>query len=196
LDKQHTKHKKTVNVLWDTDDDFDFRIFSDPFSLEEAIRKKDKDGYTARMTAGFCWPWSKKANPDGSLVKDVVIEDYKRPWNANPKTTGLSSDIPKSNLWASDPNGIDQVGCVYTAQGFEFDYVGVIFGLDLVYDFDKGRWLGNKNESEDYVVKRSKDKFLKLVKNTYRVLLSRGMKGCYVYFMDKDTERFFKSRIG
>ncbi|MFW6048192.1 MAG: DNA/RNA helicase domain-containing protein, partial [Candidatus Natronoplasma sp.] len=109
--------------------------------------------------------------------------------------TGLASDIPKSNLWASDPNGIDQVGCVYTAQGFEFDYVGVIFGLDLVYDFDKQRWVGNKDVSEDYVVKRSKDQFLDLVKNTYRVLLSRGMKGCYVYFMDKDTERFFKSRI-
>jgi len=187
--------KKTANVLWDSDEDFDFRIFPDPFSLEEAIREKEEEGHTARMTAGFCWPWSKEANPDGSLVKDVVIGDYKRPWNANPKATGLASDIPKSNLWASDPNGIDQVGCVYTAQGFEFDYVGVIFGLDLVYDFDKQQWVGNKDESEDYVVKRSKDQFLDLVKNTYRVLLSRGMKGCYVYFMDKDTERFFKSRI-
>jgi len=87
------------------------------------------------------------------------------------------------------------VGCIYTAQGFEFDYAGVIFGRDLVYDFDAQEWRGNKQHSEDAVVKKSKDRFTDLVKNTYRVLLSRGLKGCYVYFMDKDTERFVKSRM-
>ena len=107
----------------------------------------------------------------------------------------LAPNIPKSNLWAYDPNGMDQVGCVYTAQGFEFDYAGVIFGNDLVYDFDKQTWKGQPENSADTVVRRSKDTFLELVKNTYRVLLSRGMKGCYLYFVDKDTERFFKSRI-
>ena len=107
----------------------------------------------------------------------------------------MAPGIPKSNFWAYEPNGIDQIGCIYTAQGFEFDYVGVIFGNDLVYDFDEQAWKGHPENSADNVVKRSKDKFVDLVKNTYRVLLSRGMKGCYVYFMDKDTERFFKSRI-
>jgi DUF2075 family protein len=105
---------------------------------------------------------------------------------------------PTSRLatsWATDPNGIDQIGCVYTAQGFEFDYAGVIFGKDLVYDFDQQEWIGNKKCSADTVVKGSKDRFADLVKNTYRVLLSRGLKGCYVYFMDKDTERFIKSRM-
>ena len=94
-----------------------------------------------------------------------------------------------------DSNGINQIGCVYTAQGFEFDYAGVIFGNDLVYDFDEQKWKGNSQNSADGVFKRSKEKFADLVKNTYRVLLSRGMKGCYIYFMDKDTARFFKSRI-
>ena len=100
-----------------------------------------------------------------------------------------------AELWAHDPNGINQVGCVYTAQGFEFDYIGVIFGRDLGYDLDKQTWVGRPDELADSVVKRSKGQFLELVKNVYRVLLSRGLKGCYVYFMDKDTERFFKSRL-
>ncbi|HTY39309.1 MAG TPA: DNA/RNA helicase domain-containing protein, partial [Bacteroidota bacterium] len=72
---------------------------------------------------------------------------------------------------------------------------GVIWGEDLVYDLDKQRWVGHPEHSEDSVVRRSKDNFGELVKNTYRVLLSRGMKGCYVCFVDKDTERFVKTRI-
>ena len=107
----------------------------------------------------------------------------------------MAPGIPKANIWAYDPNGINQIGCVYTAQGFEFDYVGVIFGLDLRYDLDGQQWRGYKENSHDFVVKRSGDQFMNLVKNTYRVLLSRGMKGCYVHFMDRDTERFFRSRI-
>jgi DUF2075 family protein len=73
--------------------------------------------------------------------------------------------------------------------------VGVIFGKDLVYDFEKQEWQGNKEYSEDTVVRGSKDKFTELIKNSYRVLLTRGLKGCYVYFMDKDTERFVRSRM-
>jgi DUF2075 family protein len=128
-------------------------------------------------------------------VEDVVVGNWKRPWNAKPEATHLAKGIPKAVLWANDPAGIDQVGCVYTAQGFEFDYVGLIFGRDLRYDFDQKIWRGYPEESNDSVVKRSRDRFTDLVKNTYRVLLSRGMKGCYVTFLDKDTEKFFRSRI-
>jgi hypothetical protein len=87
------------------------------------------------------------------------------------------------------------VGCVYTAQGFEFDYVGVIFGADLVYTPETASWAGNHTESFDSVVKRSGSRFTQMVQNTYRVLLTRGMKGCYVTFLDKNTEHFFRSRI-
>ena len=87
-------------------------------------------------------------------------------------------------------SGIEQVGCIYTAQGFEVDYIGVIWGKDLAYDLDGQSWVGNKNVSRDRSVKQSKTRFLQLVKNTYRVLLSRGMEGCFVCFLDKDTERF------
>lgn len=187
--------QRTASVLWDANEAFDFQIFDTPTLLESAIRLKAAEGHSARVTAGFCWPWSPKPNPDGSLVQDVVVGEYMRPWNARPDATKLAKDIPKANLWAYDANGLEQVGCVYTAQGFEFDYVGVIFGRDLIYSLDSGAWEGDKKASHDAIVKRSGDKFTDLVKNTYRVLLTRGMKGCYVHFVDKETERFFRSRM-
>jgi hypothetical protein len=186
--------RRTANVLWEGNESFDFKIFDSPQFLEEAIRKKATDGNTARMTAGFCWEWS-KPRPDGTLVEDVVIGAYQRPWNARPEAARLAKGIPKASLWAHLPGGIDQVGCIYTAQGFEFDYVGVIFGKDLLYRFDRQDWVGDREKSYDTVVKRSGGKFAELVKNTYRVLLSRGMKGCYVHFMDKETEHFIRSRM-
>jgi uncharacterized protein len=186
--------KRTANVIWDNHEEFDLKVFDNPQDLEDAIRTKVKAGYTGRVSAGFCWPWSNPKS-DGSLQDDVTIGDYRRPWNAKPDAKILAAGIPKSNLWAYDQNGIEQVGCVYTAQGFEFDYAGVIFGKDLTYDLDKQQWIGNPACSADNVVRRAKGTFTDLIKNTYRVLLSRGMKGCYIHFLDKDTERFFKSRI-
>jgi len=186
--------KSTANVIWDNKDSFDFKIFNHPLDLEQAIQEKVKQGNTGRLTAGFCWPWS---DPDsnGGLINDVVIGNFSRPWNAKPDTKRkLAAGIPKSSLWAYQSGGINQIGCIYTAQGFEFDYVGVIFGKDMVYRFGEG-WVGNKEESKDSVVKKSGAGFLDLVKNTYRVLLSRGMKGCYVHFLDTDTEKYFNSRI-
>ena len=186
--------KRTANVIWDRQEEFDFQIFGDPLSLENAVRAKASAGHTARVTAGFCWDWS-LPDDHGLLREDIVIGDYRRPWDAKPEARKLAPGIPKASLWAYDPNGINQIGCVYTAQGFEFDYVGVIFGKDLVFDPREGKWRGIRQNSSDSVVKRSKDQFAELVKNTYRVLLSRGMKGCYVYFMDDDTRNFFRSRM-
>ena len=186
--------ERTANVIWDESEEFDFQILNSPEELEKAIHAKSREGYSARLTAGFCWPWS-KPNPDGTLADDIVIGDFIRPWDAKPNAGKLAPGIPTASLWAHDPNGINQIGCIYTAQGFEFDYVGVIFGPDLTYNFDAQTWEGHKEQSSDVTVKRSGDKFTDLVKNTYRVLLSRGLKGCYVYFMDKDTERFVRSRI-
>jgi DUF2075 family protein len=186
---------RTANVLWNTkEEEFDFKVFSSPAELDQAIRAKAAEGFSARLAAGFCWPWS-DARSDGSLVDDVVIGDFRRAWNAQHDARRLAPGIPKASFWANDPGGMEQVGCIYTAQGFEFDYVGVIFGKDLRYSFDTQNWIGDRSISADSVVKRSKNNFLSLVKNTYRVLLSRGLKGCYVFFQDKETERFFKSRM-
>jgi DUF2075 family protein len=187
--------KRTANVLWSADDQaFDFKIYSSPQALETAIREKVEQGLTARLTAGFCWKWSDPRS-DGTLNDDVVIGDYARPWNAKSGAGHLAPGIPRESLWAYQGGGIDQIGCIYTAQGFEFDYVGVIIGVDLVFDSGTAEWKGNPSASADPVVRRSRADFLRNVKNVYRVLLSRGMKGCYVCFLDKATEHFFRSRI-
>ena len=109
----------------------------------------------------------------------------------------LAPGIPKSDFWASDPRGIEQVGCVYTAQGFEFDYVGVIFGPDLVYRTLDGGWVGQRDQSHDRVVRSgvTEQGFTDFVNSTYLVLLTRGLRGCYVYFMDAPTRDFVMSRI-
>ena len=119
------------------------------------------------------------------------------PWNAKSDARKLGPGIPKSDFWASAKEGIDQVGCVYTAQGFEFDYVGVIFGPDLVYRPMDGGWVGQRDQSSDRVVRSgvTEAEFTDFVKSTYRVLLTRGLRGCYVYFMDAPTRDFFLSRI-
>jgi DUF2075 family protein len=183
---------RTPTVIWNLSEPFEFKIFDTPVALDEAIRGKLEEGSKARITAGFCWPWSDPV-AGGQLANDVILPGFERPWNAKPNAGRLAQGIPKSSLWAYKAGGENQVGCIYTAQGFEFDYVGVIFGKDLVYQPGLG-WVGQNQYSHDSVVKRSGTHFTELVKNTYRVLLTRGMKGCYVHFADKDTENFFRSR--
>jgi DUF2075 family protein len=119
-----------------------------------------------------------------------------RSWNAKPDSGRLAPGIPQSSFWACDPNGPDQVGCVYTAQGFEFDYVGVIWGRDLRWDPATNDWIGDTSHSYDSIVKRSGDRFTDLVKRTYRVLLTRGLKGCYVCFLDAPAIRQLEAARG
>lgn len=188
--------RRTANVLWNQGEElFDFQVVDSVKELDTRIRELDREGRTARLVAGYCWPWSKEKAVDGGLVEDVVLGNWRRPWNARPELTRLPPDVPKSMFWATDPGGIEQVGCIYTAQGFEFDYVGVIWGADLRYDPVAKDWVGDPAESHDVTVKRARKSFLTNVKHVYRVLLSRGLKGCYVYFVDPDTRRFVESRI-
>lgn len=188
---------RTPYTLWEQDADFEFDVVDSPGELQALINQKAAEGHSARLAAGFCWPWSNPA-PDGTLVDDVRVGEWSMPWNAKPEASGLAAGIPKSHFWASDPNGLKQVGCIYTAQGFEFDYVGVIFGRDLVHRARDG-WVGQAEFSKDPVVRRSAKQspqtFTDLVKNTYRVLLTRGLKGCYVYFEDPATRDFVLSRV-
>lgn len=187
--------RRTANALWVGDPSFEFEIVDSPAELDSMVRARADEGHTARLVAGYCWPWSDPTD-DGQLHDDVQLDGWSRPWNARPDAGRLAPGIPKSHLWAREPGGIDQVGCIYTAQGFEFDYVGVIFGGDLVYRPRQG-WVGRREFSKDGGLKRgtSEEDFTALVKNTYRVLLSRGLKGCYVYFTDERTRDFVESRI-
>jgi DUF2075 family protein len=175
---------------------FDFKIFESPQAIYDQLRKKEEaKPNSARMVAGFCWPWSKELDANGEFVKDVVIGDFAMPW----ETHGDISRPPKGYVkwyeWAYRPEGFKQVGCIYTAQGFEFDYVGVIIGDDLCYSESTDKLVAEISATKDPTLKKGKANFEHHVKNIYRTLLSRGMKGCYVYFTNKDTERFFRSRI-
>lgn len=189
--------EQTQDVMWNPGVEFDFDVVDTPEELEALIRMRHEEGHTARLAAGFCWPWSDPL-PDGTLEPDVKIGGWSMPWNAKPDAGRLAPGIPKSNNWATDPGGVNQVGCVYTAQGFEYDYAGVIVGKDLVWRPREG-WVGHPEYSKDSGVTRklrsSGFSFTDLAKHTYRVLLTRGLRGCYVYFDDAPTRDFVLSRI-
>tara|TARA_B100000959_G_C14993875_1_gene629237 strand:+ start:2981 stop:5401 length:2421 start_codon:yes stop_codon:yes gene_type:complete len=175
------------------DDPFEFKIFDDPEKLFNVLNATEKEKpNSARMVAGYCWPWS-NPNKDGTLVDDVVIGNFKMPWEARDGFK-LEKGIPKWFQWAFKTEGINQVGCIYTAQGFEFDYIGVIISHDLYVD-DSGQLKANFEATCDSTLKKKRDDFEKYVKNIYRVLMTRGMKGCYVYFCDKKVEQYFRDRI-
>jgi hypothetical protein len=178
------------DVSWK--EDYIFEICDSPEELEQRVLEKFNEGYSARMVAGFCWDWS-NPDPNGALVDDVVIEDWEKPWNRKARGSEPPDRHPYT-LWASEDVGVAEVGCIYSAQGFEFDYCGVIFGDDLVWDNITNNWRANKENSYDTVVKRS-DNLERLLCNTYRVLMSRGMNGTFVYFTDKNTRAYFEHML-
>lgn len=181
--------------VFEPSDAFEFKIVDTVEELDSSIREKVIIGQSARIVAGFCWPWSDPL-PNGTLVDDVVIGSFKRPWNAKPEAGRLAKGIPKAAYWSTDAGGAEQIGCVYTAQGFEFDYVGVIVGRDLSFDVTSGRWKGNSSESRDSALtRRAKEKFTDYARNVYRVLLTRGMRGCLVYFQDRSARERFQSLL-
>jgi hypothetical protein len=170
-------------VLWECDDSFELRVADGPEELERELALRQEEGFSARMTAGFCWPWSKPK--DGVLVDDVVIGQWKRPWN-NPDERRLG-DIPARSLWASEPGGFGQVGCVYTAQGFEYDWNGVILGPDLVWRGD--HFVSDVRESKDSAFRgKGGADFDSFVRNIYKVLLTRGMRGTVICSTDAETQ--------
>jgi DUF2075 family protein len=176
--------------------EYDLRVFDSPEALEKAVRAAQADGDTARLVAGFCWPWS-DPNADGTLVEDVVIGKWQRPWNEKspeqqkpPRAQPRPSRHPYT-LWATEAERIGEIGCIYSAQGFEFDYVGVILGNDLVWREGVG-WVGSRDASFDPSIRRRnlpQDILVALLQQTYRVLLTRGMKGTFVYSTDFETRQ-------
>lgn len=178
------------------EDNYDFKVFSSPHELYSALTEKNNGtSVTSRLVAGFCWEWSKKLDENGQLVKDVRIGDFAMPWETHGDITKPPPGYVKWYEWAYKPEGIKQVGCIYTAQGFEFDYIGVIVGNDLKYDKNTDSLYGDISATKDPTLRRGKEQFDAYVKNIYRVLMTRGMKGCYVYFVNQETERYFTSRI-
>lgn len=173
--------------------DFDFRICDTPNEVRNIINEKNKIGI-ARMLAGYCWDWNKKES-NNTDYHDIVIDDFEMSWN-------LGSGTP----FAVSDTSINEIGCIHTSQGLEFDYVGVIIGDDIrfedgkiVTDFTKRAKTDQSLKGIKKLYKENPDEAKKradeIIKNTYRTLLTRGMKGCYVYCVDKDLARHFNNRI-
>ncbi|MGW4352260.1 caspase, EACC1-associated type [Nocardia sp. NPDC004582] len=165
-----------------------------PWELEAWLRRqRENHGGTARITAGYCWPWSDPVSPQGGtkmLVNDVKIGEWERPWTAKPDKR--VPDAPDSYYWASDDRGFGQVGSVYTAQGFEYDWAGVIFGRDYVRRGDN--WVAQHEFSHDPAVHRASNaRFDELIRNTYKVLLTRGMQGVCIYSADPETQAYLET---
>ncbi len=178
-------------IPWVGDDSFTLAVAESPSPMEDRLRSLLVDGYGARMSAGYCWRWSDPIK-DGGLVPDVVIGDWVRPWN-NKKDTSHAG-APGTPFWATDPAGFEQVGCVYTAQGFEYDYSGVILGPDLVWRTD--HWEAHPEKSFDSQVKRATiDEFDRAIRNTYKVLLTRGLRGTIMYSTDSETQALLESLV-
>ncbi|GAA1011398.1 ATP-binding protein [Acrocarpospora pleiomorpha] len=171
--------------LWQPLDTFQLYVAGTPSVMEDFLRAKQADGYSARIGAGFCWPWSDPL-ADGTLADDVQIGDWHRPWNS--RADGETNGIPPSSLWATHPAGFGQIGCIYTAQGFEYDYAGVIFGNDLIWTGQD--WQANRRANKDKEV-HGAPRFGELVRNTYRVLATRGMSGAVLHSTDPATNRLF-----
>jgi len=181
-------------VPWFDEPGFSVGVVDSPAELEARLRERLRTGRGARMTAGFCWPWS-DASPSGGLVDDVRIGDWSRPWNV--KGDRAVGEAPPAALWATDHGGFEQVGCVYTAQGFEYDWNGVILGPDLVWR--EGRFVARReyNKDPDFrsTTRVSDDDFDRLVRNVYKVLLTRGMVGTLIYSTDEETREALRGLV-
>ncbi len=172
---------------------YDFRIVDSPNRLRDMILEKNTINNKSRLVAGYCWDWVSKKN---NSLKDIVFPqyDFAMKWN-------LASD---ANLWIIKPDSVNEVGCIHTCQGLEVDYIGVIVGPDFIVRNGKVITDPSKRAKTDASLKGYKTLLKtdpekantiadKIIKNTYRTLMTRGMKGCYVYFTDKETEQYFKS---
>ena len=162
--------------------------------MEAALAEKLAQHQNARMAAGYCWPWNDPGK-DGSLPADVRIGDWARPWNLRGERS--VGGAPPAALWASDDRGFGQVGCVYTAQGFEYEWNGVVLGPDLVWRNDRWVAVRSANGDSDFRnTKRVSDAdFDALVRDVYKVLMTRGLRGVYLYSTDPETQQLLDDLI-
>ena len=175
---------------------YDFKVVDSPNELRDLIFEKNKVANKARLVAGYCWNWISKKDKN---LNDIVIPEYDfgMKWN-------LASD---GNIWIISPKSVNEVGCIHTCQGLEVDYVGVIVGDDFVVRSGEVATNPDKRAKTDASLKGYKKELKEnpeavtkkaeaIIKNTYRTLMTRGMKGCYVYFIDKETADYFRNRMG
>lgn len=182
--------------------EYTFEAFDSPAALMDKIKSLDNPdanpAIVARGVAGYCWDWSDDLLPDGDLQKDVKIGSWEMPWETkSTRPRGIFRDkyASSADTWAIEPQGINQLGCIFTAQGFELDYVGVILGNDIRYDAEKDCLAGVIGHN--HAVKSSnQDEYTKHILNAYRVLMSRGRRGCYIFSIDPEVSAYLMRTLG
>lgn len=173
------------------DVDYDIRIIDSPTEVRNLIIETNKAHNHSRMLAGYCWEWI-KAGKNDSTVHDIKIDDFEMSWNLGNTTT-----------FAIDEDSVNEIGCIHTSQGLEFDYAGVIIGDDMRYedghvvtDFTKRAKTDQSLKGIKKLYKEDPEFALKeadeIIKNTYRTLMTRGMKGCYVYCTDRNLASYLR----
>lgn len=167
------------------DIDYDVRVFDSPSAMREELRKHNSNN-KSRMIAGYCYPWKSKTD---KRVYDITLPgDFKAQWNFT------------TEQFATDPNSFEQVGCIHSTQGLEFDYVGIIIGPDMRFEDGKVITDYTRRDPNDNTIKgikTSKNYALadRIIRNTYKTLLSRGLKGCFIYCQDSELGEYLKYRI-
>lgn len=174
--------------------DYDIRICDSPLEMEHIVIEKNNIRNRARILAGYCWDWPKETRNDVSY-HDIKIGEY-----------GISWNLDGGEAFAINPDSVHEAGCIHTSQGLEFDYVGVIIGDDLrfrdgkvVTDYSKRAKTDLSMKGIKGLAKENPEKASQvaeeIIKNTYRTLMTRGMKGCYVYCTDKKLADYLKMRL-
>lgn len=170
--------------------EYEFRLYDSITEMQSEIIKKNNKFGLSRIVAGYAWPWNTKGlkykEAKDRDIYDIEIEGEKMIWNTN-----LSG-------WAIDKHSINEVGSIHTIQGYDLNYAGVIIGNDIYYNpeskkieicknnyFDtKGKQgVENDEELEQYII------------NIYTVLLSRAIRGTYVYVCDENLREYLKQFI-
>lgn len=185
--------RATANTILDTKE-FDFRVMDTPKELHELIAKRNEVNNKSRVVAGYCWDWVSKKDPERY---DIIIpeHDYAKRWN-------LDKD---GSLWIVAPDSIDEVGCIHTCQGLELDYIGVIIGSDLTVQgeqLETDPWARSPMDRSIRGWKSmmkinpegTKERVDRIIRNTYKTLMTRGMKGCYVYCTDSRVQNLLVER--
>ncbi len=175
-----------VDVDW-SDMHFDLRVYDDPNKMRDTLRTLNRINNKARMVAGYCYDWNVKYNR-GDI--DIYLENgFQAQWN-----------LEKDKIWAINPKSFEQVGCIHTAQGLEFDYVGVLIGRDLRFDSETGQIITDQecistDDKSSGIRSAPEDVAKKLIKNTYKTLLTRGQKGCFIYCEDLALRDHIRSML-
>lgn len=179
-----------------SDNEYTFEVCSSPQELVDKIRvlnaPADKPNQVARVVAGYCWKWSDDLLPNGDLRKDVRIGQWEMPWetkSSRPRGEFRNMYASSSDTWAIEPQGINQLGCIFSVQGFELDYIGVILGPDIEYDETNDCLTGVPGNNHAITTSDQKT-YTQHVLNAYRVLMSRGRLGCFIYSVNPKVSEF------